>query len=129
MSPDDPGLDRELARRFEELRRGDEAAAPDLDRLLSRPRRARTSPGRRLALAAAVVVLLAAALLYRRAAPPDSRDALPPAAASLAAWKSPTASLLRTPGAELWARVPALVPRVPVFASVSAPQTTKGALR
>jgi hypothetical protein len=128
MNPDDPGLDRELARRFQELRRGDEAAAPDLDRLLDRPRRGRTSR-RRLAFAAAVVVLLAAALLFRRAAPPGSRDALPPAAASLAAWRSPTGSLLHTPGAELWARVPALVPPVPVFASVSIPQTTKGVAR
>ena len=129
MSPDDPGLDRELVRRFEELRRGDEAAAPDLDRLLVRPRRGRVSSRRRLALAAAVVVLLAAVLLLRRAAPPGSRDALRPAAGSLAAWRSPTGSLLRTPGAELWTRVPALVPRVPVFASVSVPQTTKGAVR
>jgi len=128
MSPDDPGLDRELVRRFEELRRGDEAAAPDLGGLLGRPRRGRTSR-RHLALAAAVVVLLAAALLLRRTAPPGSRDALRPAAGSLAAWRSPTGSLLRTPGAELWTRVPALVPRVPVFASVSVPQTTKGAVR
>ncbi len=133
MTSDDSDLD--LARRFAETRRADESAAPVLRELLARrrPVRARRSPGRRLALAAALVFVAAAAALLLRPRPPVggamAAGDLPPAAARLAAWKSPTASLLRTPGAELWARVPALVPRVPVFASVTLPQTTKGADR
>jgi hypothetical protein len=133
VTPDDP--DRDLARRFARTRSADESAAPDLGELLARPRPVRTgnSPVRRLALAAAIVFVAAAAALLLRPRPPVGGAMavgdLPPAAARLSAWKSPTASLLRTPGADLWARVPALVPRVPVFASVTLPQTTKGAAR
>ncbi len=133
MTRDDSDLD--LEERFAERRRADELAAPDLDRLLARPRPSPSpAPGRRLALAAAALVFAAAAaaLFFRSRTPVrGARDAaaLPPAAAELAAWKSPTSSLLSTPGAELWRRVPALVPRVPVFASVPLPQATKGADR
>ena len=133
MTPDETDLD--LARRFAGTRSADESAAPDLGELLARPRPVRTgnSPMRRLALAAALVVVAAAAALLLRPRPPVgvamAAGDLPPAAAGLSAWNSPTASLLRTPGAELWARAPALVPRVPVFASVTLPQTTKGADR
>ena len=134
MTHDDPDL--ELRKRFAESRRADESAAPDFGALLGRPRRAGTtrSPGRRLALAASLALAAAAAALLLRERPPSpgagaGAGDLPPAAGALVAWKSPTASLLRTPGAELSARVPALVPRVPVFAAVTLPQTTKGADR
>ena len=130
MTHDDPDL--ELRKRFAESRRADESAAPDFGALLGRPRRAgpTRSPGRRLALAASLALAAAAAALLLRERPPSpGAGELPPAAGALVAWKSPTASLLRTPGAELSARVPALVPRVPVFAAVTLPQTTKGADR
>jgi hypothetical protein len=128
----DDDLELSLQRRFAAARSADESAAPDIGALLDRPRRTRPVPAaaRRLALAAALALAAVAAALLVRARPlfQGSRD-LPPAAGRLASWTSPTASLLRTPGAELGARVPALVPRVPVFASLALPQITKGADR
>jgi len=135
MTPDDSDLDLDLARRFREKRVAEESAAPDLGELLARPRPVRKGPSmaRRLALAAALAVVAAGAWVLLRQRPsfrgaPTAGD-LPPAALRVAEWKSPTASLLRTPGADLWRRVPALVPRVPAFASATLLETTKGAAR
>lgn len=132
MNPDDRNPD--LERLFAEARAREEASAPDLDGLLARPRSARrvATPARRASLAlAAVLVLGATALLVRgrvRSAGPGRGGPEPPAE-TLMAWRSPTASLLRTPGAELLGGVPALVPRAPVFSTAALPQTTKGAVR
>lgn len=55
------------------------------------------------ALAAVAVVLLAAAWLPSRMAPEHPR-----AAVSISEWRSPTESLLRTPGEEFWRSTPRL---------------------
>jgi hypothetical protein len=129
MSPEDP--DREIARLFAEQRRADEASAPALPELMSRPHRMRMSRKRslaRIALIGATAAAIATVILLR---PARSRDggqdaALPPAAAQLASWKAPTDSLLRTPGSELWTRVPVLVSRAAPEEPAHPVQTTKG---
>ncbi len=114
--------DTRIARLFEERRLADEAAAPDLTQLLERPRRG-PGPGtgaiRRIVFsAAAVTAMVAAVLLVLRSARPQSPTPetaetadLAPAANQLANWKAPTDAFLRTSGADLWSRVPVLVPR------------------
>jgi hypothetical protein len=127
MRSDDP--DREIARLFDEERRADEASAPALRELLARPTSARTQWKRgigRIALAAAAAT--AAFLLLRPTHTNDARrdTGLPPAASQLASWRAPTDALLRTPGSELWTRVPILVSRVPPLDPAHPAQTTKG---
>lgn len=101
-------LDRELARRLAELRRTDEAGAPSFRQVLERPRARRaasvTWSPLRLALAASALVFIAlVALLVHR--PPDGLS-VAQGVRSLAEWKAPTDSLLRTPGSELFDSVP-----------------------
>lgn len=130
MSPED--LDREIERLFDEQRRADEASAPALRELMARPRRLGTSWKRSLARVALIGTAAAAAtvavILLRparlREGGPDT--ALPPAAVQLARWKAPTDSLLRTPGSELWTRVPILVSPVTPLEPAHPAQTTKG---
>jgi len=98
-------LDRELARRFADLKRSDAAAAPSLREVLDRPIR-RGLDARRprraiaLQLAAALALLLAAFYVAR----PSSSGARRRSA--IAAWRSPTASLLETPGREILVSTP-----------------------
>jgi hypothetical protein len=97
--------DDDLRARFAALRRAERGTAPPLDAILARPR----PPRRRassiaLAAAAVVVALLGARLVLRR--PPNERAAS--RAPSVLEWRSPTASLLRTPGQELLRTVPTL---------------------
>ena len=127
MSFEDP--DREIARLFDEERRADEASAPALRELLARPTSGRTHWKRgvgRIALAAAAAT--AAFLLLRPARTNDLRPEteLPPAASQLASWRAPTDALLRTPGSELWTRVPILVSRAAPLDPAHPVQTTKG---
>ncbi len=125
-------LDREIARLFDEERRADEASAPALRELLARPNSRRTSWKRgigRIALATAAAAAATAGVLLLR--PAHHRDGgpvtEPPAASQLASWKAPTDALLRTPGSELWTRVPILVSRSsPVLDPAHPAQTTKG---
>jgi hypothetical protein len=131
MSSEDP--DREIARLFDEQRRADEASAPALRELLARPNSRQTSWKRgigRIALATAAAAAATAGVLLLR--PAHHRDGgrvteLPPAASQLASWKAPTDALLRTPGSELWNRVPILVSRSSPLVDPAHPaQTTKG---
>jgi hypothetical protein len=128
--------DRQLSRLFEEERRADESAAPALEALLARSPRRRADardPLAALSLAAAVAGVIAAAALVARSG--ALREAATASAASgamqIAEWRSPTAFLLRTPGAELLSEVPTLsaLP-VPLSSAAGAPpESTKGVER
>jgi hypothetical protein len=123
MGSDDS--DREIARLFQEQRRADEASAPALNGLLARPRGRRLRPRRRIvaiALATTVVAAIASVLLLRPAKP----RVAPTSELQLASWKAPTDALLRTPGSELWTRVPILVSRAAPLDPAHPVQTTKG---
>ena len=106
MAEDD--LDRELGRRLRELRAGDEASAPEFRAVLARLRGDR-APRRRwrvaLVLGTAVAAAAFAMFLLR---PSRERDAVAGAnaAGAIAEWKSPTGSLLETPGDELYREPP-----------------------
>jgi hypothetical protein len=126
--------DSELARLFHEERRDAEAAAPEPGALLARPRRRRPAGARlvrRAALAAARAVIAAALLLRTRSFRGHAPQAagLPPAARQLAAWRAPTDVLLRTPGSDLWTRVPVLAPRSSVPEPGIFLEATKGVER
>jgi hypothetical protein len=100
--------DPDLRARFAALRRADAATAPDLDALFAK---GRARPRGRLVLpamlAAAAVVIAVAGVRYGGSRP--SIDVVvAPSAPSLVAWRSPTASLLQTPGRELLQTVPTL---------------------
>ncbi|HKA36060.1 MAG TPA: hypothetical protein VKH43_04525 [Thermoanaerobaculia bacterium] len=112
--------DRDLERLFEGLRRQDEASAPRFrdvlaGRIVSGPRVALRLPVLRLA---AVVVLLGVASVmavrFVRRAP---EQALPEKETPIAAWSSPTAWLLETPGRELLTEVPSLLDSPPESSS------------
>ena len=108
--------DRRLENLFEELRRAEEASAPSFRQTLERKRARRTPSSRSavLALAASMALFaLAAAVAFhsrRPLAPPR-----PQTHAALGKWKSPTDSLLRTPGAELLDSIPSLGQPMPSF--------------
>ena len=99
MNPDDD----DLQSRFDALRRIDEAGVPELTALVAKPRasrRSRVAVG--AAFAAAAVILVVVSLRF------SARPAAQPTAPSILAWRSPTASLLQTPGLELMRTVPTL---------------------
>jgi hypothetical protein len=127
----DSDLERELSRLFEVERRADESAAPDLDALLARRPRRRTSAGRRSAYAAAALAILATVAVLLFGVHEGGLHRVTPAAApalQLADWESPTAFLLDTPGSELLMQVPTLaVP--PTAGNAGVPQPTKGVAR
>ncbi|HEY6051511.1 MAG TPA: hypothetical protein VIZ58_09705 [Thermoanaerobaculia bacterium] len=115
----DGGLDRELARRFEELRRADDPRTPSFRGVLERARRPdgsirRRRPALLLAGAAAAVLLLAALLLRPGRGPAGSSGAV--SGGAIAEWKSPTDSLLETPGNELYGELPPAAPPIPDWA-------------
>ena len=102
-------LDRELSRRFAELRDSDGAGVPPLRDLLARP--PREGRGRLLALVLAGAAALVFAILLILPATwtaPHRREA----AAAIAEWRSPTASLLDTPGRDLLGKLPPLEPAI-----------------
>jgi hypothetical protein len=125
--------DPETLRSFEEERLGDEASAPDLEALLARPsgrRRVQVRTARRIAIAAATFAAAAVLLVIRvRVTPsrtvPES-SALSPEAIALVTWKSPTDTLLETPGSDLWTQVPDLAPPVPAVEEHIPVSPTKG---
>jgi hypothetical protein len=117
MADDD--LDRDLARRFEDLRAADDLRTPAFRGVLRRAPRPDASigvRGRRFALifgaaAAAVVFALAAVLL--RPAPGPAGPSSPVSAGAIAEWTSPTDSLLDTPGSELYGEPPPAAEPIP----------------
>ena len=96
--------DHELRARFAELRAAELFGAPEFDDVRDRANRARTTVDRiarrgpsrvalSIALAAAIVLAVSVARESHR------REFVPP---PLSTWTSPTASLLRTPGIDLF---------------------------
>ena len=118
-----------IARLLDEERRADEAGAPDLARLLAEPRRRPESGARAVRrfafVAAALAATVAAALLVLR---PAVRQGPTPgtAAIELANWKAPTDVFLETSGADLWSRVPVLLPQGAALESPILTEPTKG---
>ena len=111
--------DDEIRSRFEALRRADRQSPPQFETLLApavqqpertAPARVRWQPSVLLSLAAAAAILLTVDAA-RRASQLRELAAPPLAAPPLADWTSPTASLLRTSGADLLAS-PTLIPSV-----------------
>jgi hypothetical protein len=120
--------ERDLARLFQERRRAEEASAPPWNEV--RARRATPRPIRWyfpvLRLSAVAVLLGAAAVMSIRLRQGGTRRRAPEhESATIAAWSSPTAWLLETPGRELRSEVPVLVeaPADPVRAATT---PTKG---
>ncbi len=107
--------ERELGRLLQELQRQDEASAPSFRDVLRRPDRVRSNAlPQRLALGVLTVSVLAAMgviFLIRRPAP----EGRPPVPETISEWKSPTDSLLRTPGWELLDSIPSIGERLPEF--------------
>ena len=97
--------DRDLQSRFDALRVVDRAVAPEFDALVGRPAR-RRRPIAVLAVLAAAAVLLAigGVRLAMRGVRAERSAAVP----SILTWRSPTASLLRTPGSDLLFGIPTL---------------------
>jgi hypothetical protein len=112
-------LDSELARRFADLARSDEEAAPSFRTVLGRRTPVRRSLVRPFLAAAAVAVAISigASLLW------ISRAARVPSTPAIADWRSPTSSLLQTPGRELLESAPDL--GAPDLAPPAGPVTTK----
>ena len=101
--------DRELHRRFAALRLADRAVAPEISALLGRPAKWHRSLSLTALVAAAIVALVGSAWLATRHTRANvSGAAVPTEMPSLLTWRSPTAALLRTPGLDLWGRVPTL---------------------
>ena len=103
--------DQDLAGLFQELRRSDESSAPRWsEALASRPT---PHPIRWdfpvLRLAAVILLLGAAAVMSIRLYQDETGRRAPEREGTIAAWSSPTAWLLETPGRELWSDVPVLV--------------------
>ena len=120
------GEDSELARVLTELRRADEASAPDFAQTLVRAR-ARVAGPRgpwtlRLAAALALLLIGITLAIWKR---PTSEASLPANALSLARWKSPSDSLLSTPGRSLAFSLPEIVPRLPDDAGIASASTPK----
>lgn len=120
--PADDPREAELRRLFATRERRDEALAPRLERLLSRPAGARS--GRWWQVPAAAALLLALVVLgivwraHSGAAP--SRALAAPDQPTLATWKAPTDFLLAVPGGELLDSTPAFPdPNLPALPSGS----------
>lgn len=101
-------LERELARRFADLARSDEAWAPGFENFVERDRTSARSHSsvRSFALAAAVAaaVSIGASFLWISRAVRQE----PAPAVTLADWRSPTSALLDTPGRDLLEGAPDL---------------------
>jgi hypothetical protein len=101
--------DHELRARFDELRAADEQGAPGFGAVLARarfaaPDRTQRRRRRRLGVALSIAAAIVLAVGISRTSRRRSFVAQP-----LSTWRSPTASLLRTPGLELLAS-PSLIP-------------------
>jgi hypothetical protein len=97
--------DRDLQSRFDALRVVDRAGAPEFGAIVGRPARRRRPVALPAALAAAAVLLAFGSirLAMRGMRPARSTEAL-----SILTWRSPTASLLRTPASDLYRGIPTL---------------------
>jgi len=105
-------VERDLAARFERLRSEDDSRAPRFRAVYEAARRNAPRRGRvflLIAAAAAVPIVIALLLLHHPGEPALSR----PDANAIAAWKSPTESLLNTPGSELYGEAPPVVEPIP----------------
>jgi len=120
-------VERDLAARFQRLRDEDDSHAPLFRTLYDAARRKDSLPRRRffmLIAAAATIPVVVAVVVLRRPAGPARF--LPEADANaIAAWTSPTESLLDTPGSELYGEAPAIAEPIPewIFDS-NAPSST-----
>jgi hypothetical protein len=94
--------DSRLRTRFANLREEDRSAAPPFGRTVAAAASSRRSSSLRIALAAVPVLAIAVVLAVRTH---RSADAVP---RELAAWSSPTAFLLETPGKQLLNQTPRL---------------------
>jgi hypothetical protein len=101
-------LDRELERRFGELRAADDDQTPGLAAVLARVRPPRVPRReRRLALVLGGTAAAAAvAIFVLRPSRDHEAVAVTNDAAAIAEWTSPTGSLLDTPGDELYREAP-----------------------
>jgi hypothetical protein len=93
---------------FDALRRIDGSMAPGVDALIGRVRARRQSRLVLAPVAAAAAALIVVAGLRYRAAPAPVDLTVAPSELTLLSWRSPTASLLQTPGKELLQTVPTL---------------------
>ena len=129
----DPDPEREIARALEQLRKADEASAPPFHATLSSARAGRALPRRAIgpALAAAALLVIVGGFLLLEsrhpAASPRPAPAPSSAEGSLASWESPTASLLDTPGSELWRDLPQLTDPPSSNLPADSPSSKKGA--
>ena len=102
------GHDHDLRARFDALRRVDAGAVPGFDLLIAEAAARRPRPVVLPAtVAAAAAVMLVAGLRFA-ASRPSVDITVSPSEPSLVTWRSPTGSLLQTPGSELLQTVPTL---------------------
>lgn len=106
--------DHDLRSRFDALRRVDAAAVPEVDELVARTH---ARPSRRvmlpaMAAAAAAIAMLVAGLRFATSRPSDGIS-VSLGEPSILVWRSPTVSLLQTPGKELLQTVPTLGSSLP----------------
>jgi len=94
--------DNDLRTHFANIREEDRSAAPPFGRTAAAPAFSRRSSSLRIGLAATPVLVIAVLLAVRTHRSPD---AVP---RQLAAWSSPTAFLLETPGKQLLNQTPRL---------------------
>jgi hypothetical protein len=99
--------DQDLRSRFAALRQLDGATVPDVDAIVARrpTRRPRRVLLPATIAAAAAIVLIVAGVRFT-ASEPSVSISVSPAEPSILAWRSPTASLLQTPGRELLQTTP-----------------------
>ena len=122
--PETPGPredDREIARRFKDLREQELASVPGFRPLLARAARTPARPRLRLrgaAVGLALAVVLAAALLLARRAP---KGLDPNAPSALSHWKASTDVLLETSGRRLWESSPRVPEPVPDYSALTDP--------
>jgi hypothetical protein len=108
MTPQDDPREAGLRQLFSARKRRDEDAAPEFERLLRRPARARVGQWSWAAAAALLLVLVAVGIVWRaRSGETPPRTAAVPAQPTLATWKAPTDFLLNVPGGELLNSTPA----------------------
>ncbi|MDB4912379.1 MAG: hypothetical protein JWM95_23 [Gemmatimonadetes bacterium] len=95
--------DDDIRKRFAALRNADANAAPAVDVLLARPRVRDARPFALAAVAAVAAAVFVAVGIQLR----DPKEP-PRTGMSILEWRSPTASLLKTPGSELIHTVPTM---------------------
>ena len=97
--------DRDLQSRFDALRVVDRAGAPEFGAVVGRPARRRRPVALPAALVAAALLLAIGGIRVATRGMHAERSAETP---SILTWRSPTASLLRTPGSDLLHGIPTI---------------------